>query len=40
MRQFGITDEGLIKRGDYAVLVDQMLRPFDARDVDLLGNWK
>lgn len=40
MRQFGITNEGLIKRGDYAVLVDQMLRPFDARDVDLLGNWK
>ncbi len=40
MRQFGIAAEGLVKRGDYAVLVDQVLRPFDARDVDLSGNWK
>lgn len=40
MRQFGIANEGFIRRGDYAVLVDQVLRPFDARDVDLLGNWK
>lgn len=39
-RSFGIPKDGIIKRGDYAVLVDQLLNPFDAKDVDLLGNWK
>lgn len=40
IHDFGIANEGFIKRGDYAVLVDQVLHPFDARDVDLDGNWK
>lgn len=40
MERFGIASVGTIKRGDYAVLVDQVLRPFDSKDVDLLGNWK
>lgn len=37
---FGLPRDGAIKRGDYAVLVDQLLHPFDAKDVDLFGNWK
>ena len=40
MRQFGIPATGPIKRGDYAVLLDQCLHPFEMRDVDLEGRWK
>ena len=39
MRQFGIPTSGPIKRGDFAVLLDQCLHPFEMRDVDLEGRW-
>ncbi len=40
LQNFDISPASAITRGDYAVLVDQLLHPFDARDVDLMGEWK
>ena len=40
LQNFGIAPAEAITRGDYAVLVDQLLNPFEARDVDLEGEWK
>ena len=40
MREYGIPETGWVTRGDYAVLLDQCLHPFEMRDVDLEGRWK
>lgn len=40
LQNYGIAPTNAITRGDYAVLVHQLLHPFDARDVDLEGEWK
>ena len=39
MREYGIPATGQAKRGDYAVLLDQCLHPFELKDVDLEGRW-
>ena len=39
LQSFDISPSETITRGDYAVLIDQLLHPFD-RDVDINGEWK